>query len=258
MTRTPEAYFSILRWRKDPTRDEARNVAVILVNASENVGSLKATGLSHISPRLHEQGLLDDMLLSLEERIKREFSLDSLREMQASLRNSLYLTEPKATAVPDGNFDIVMRALYRAYVAPAGGGSRVLTKGKVLDGVVSTLRRHTNKVKRATYVNDYFFDVVINGGKKKQVLLEVLSFAPATKNWLPVEHDAGYFLRAIKELRGEGLAVIQPPGESSEKTAVESHARVSRWFEKEGVREVRPADLVDALELAPQLQLQVS
>lgn len=65
-SQTAQGYFSILRWRPDATRDEARNIAVLLVEARGHFSRLESAPLSRISPRLHEQGILDSALLGLQ------------------------------------------------------------------------------------------------------------------------------------------------------------------------------------------------
>ncbi len=253
MTTSPRAYFSILRWRKDPRRDEARNVAVILVNVESEAGLVKSAPLSSVSPRLHEQGILDELIVSLERRVTNEFSLTALQTLRSALNESVTLTEPKLAVLPNGDATATVEALYKAYVAPEGGGSKIPTKGRVLDKVVTTLRKYDEPVKRGAYVKDYIFDVVLESSHRKVKVLEVLSFATAAKNWVPVEHDAGYFLRAIDQIGKPGMAVVLPPSDVSDSSAVESHKRVMRWFKKEKIDIVSPDTLVTELELDRQI-----
>ncbi len=237
------AYYSILRWRGDATRDEARNVAVMLVEAEGLFGGLKAAPLSSISPRLREQGLLDAMLVNLQRHFEGDArpNLAFLREMHAGLQRSLYLTEPQSVAVPDP--DAVLTALYRAYVAPRGGGSRAITKGTVLDRVVNTLRSQGYHVRRGEYVDDFMFDVVIETERERLAVGGVLSFASTIKNWTPVEYDAGHFLYALDRLGTAGFSVIQPPSEISPQAALASFERVRRWLDGAGVPVVEPIEL---------------
>jgi len=224
-----QGFFSVLRWCTDPTRDEARNVAVVLVGENGAFGGVRAAPLSSVSSRLQDQGILDSAIAGLEQQFSapRKPSLGFLDEMHASLHHSLYFTEPKATAV--GHVDLVLHALYRAYVQPRGGGGQALTKGRLLDQVVGKLRRRGFEVRRGTYVKDYLFDAVVeNNGDSSAI--EVLSFATGARNWTAVEHDAGHFLHAVGMAGLRGVAVVQPPGPESVVTARESWARVTRWF----------------------------
>lgn len=242
-TITQKGHFSLLRWRSDATRDEARNVAVILVEAEGQFGGVKAAPLSAISPRLQEQGLLDAIIQGLEKQLSGEhkLTLSDLQKMSESLQRSLYITQPQIVAVSD--IDTTLSALYKAYVAPRGH-YQPLTKGKVLDHVVGALRKRGINVRRGEYIDDFIFDVVIKKAKSpKPVVAEVLSFAPPNKTWLTAEKDAGYFLLALERLDATGFAVIQPPSQVSFSSARISYKRVSRWFESGNVQIVNPSEL---------------
>lgn len=237
-----QGYFSLLRWRLDSTRDEARNVAVLLVDREGTFAGVKAAPISSISPRLHEQGILDSVIFELEAQFSAEDKprLKLLEELHNSMQHSLYLTEPRPTAVTD--VDAVLSALYRAYVAPRSGGSRVLTKGRLLDGVVNEIRRRGFNVHRGTYVRDFLFDAIVEG-RGRRAVLEVLSFATAAQNWAPVEHDAGHFLYALDQVDAAGVAVIKPPSEISHQNASKAYERVGRWLRKANVKRVTPENL---------------
>jgi hypothetical protein len=136
-----QAFFSVLRWRSDPTRDEARNVAVVVVDQNGTLGGVRAAPVSSVTKRLHDQGLVDAMLLALEKRFEgtEKPRLTDLEEMRRELQRSLYLTEPRPVAVSD--IDLTLEALYRAYAAPRAVGSKIATKGRVLDRTVASLRK---------------------------------------------------------------------------------------------------------------------
>jgi len=241
---TRKGFYSVLRWRSDVTRDEARNVAVLLVGAEGRFGGIRSAPISSISPRLHEQGLLDEMLVGLERQFQGEGgpTLETLQRMHDSLYRSLYLTEPKPVAVPD--VGAVLEALYRAYAAPRPAGRQV-TKAVVLDRVVTTLRKKGFEVHRGTYIEDFIFDAVVESRRKRKSAVEVLSFAARLKNWSPVEHDAGHFLYALEQLNIRGVAVIQPPSEPTHNGASTSLGRVRRWLGKAKVPTFAPNDLAE-------------
>jgi hypothetical protein len=250
VAQTPQqGYFSLLRWRHDATRDEARNVAVMLVEEKGGFSAFQAAALSRISPSLHEQGLLDAALNGLREQFEAGFTLERLTALEQSLHRSLYITTPKRVAVPD--VEQAVGALYRAYVAPRGGGGRRLTKGAVLDRVVDACRKQGFKVRRGAYLDDYIFDAIIQRGRTQQVL-EVLSFAAVRKDWSPIERDAGHFLFALQQLKVSGLAVIAPPTEASLRQARKPYERVRRWLDRFDVPIHTPEDIIK-----PQTQLDV-
>jgi hypothetical protein len=233
--RSSRGYYSLLRWRNDSARDEARNVGVIVVDEHGVVSGFRPAPISSISSRLHEQGILDAALQGLSDQVNgpAPFTLERLTALQEQLRSSLYLTPPKSVALHDEPGE-ALTALYRALVAPRGGGSSRQTKSVVLDKVVNTLRRQGFEVKRGSYVGDFIFDAVVTEQDKTGVL-EVLSFAAPRKDWAPVERDAGHFLFALDELKLHGLAVIAPPRESGESLAAEHFHKVERWFDRHNV-----------------------
>ncbi|MDP9222907.1 MAG: hypothetical protein M3P18_03460 [Actinomycetota bacterium] len=236
-----EGFFSLVRWRLDATRDEARNVAVILVEPDGAYGAIRAAPLSTVSSRLKDQGILDAALVGLEQRIASgDLGLAELTQLHRDFQRSIVITEPRRVAVPDQ--DAALAALYRAYLAPRARGGRAPTKGAVLDRVVETLRRRGVEARRGAYIDDFIFDVVIETSSAPTVL-EVLSFAADRKDWTPVERDAGHFLYALSRLSIAGRAVIEPPVNGNGATS--SYERVRRWLAREHVPDIRADELID-------------
>lgn len=234
-------YYSVLRWRLDATRDEARNVAVLLVDERGRFGGIRHVAVSSISPRLREQGIVDDVLLGLEEQVSAGMRLRDLKNLHETLQGSIVITEPEPVAV--GELDDTLDALYRALVAPRPGGGRVPTKGILIDRVIGALRMHGVKAQRGVYIDDFIFDVVVQNGGTRSVL-EVLSFAAPRKDWTPIERDAAHFLYALSHVDAEGRAVVQPPADLA--PAASSFKRVLRWFDDEGVPTLSPEELTDS------------
>jgi hypothetical protein len=237
-----QGYYSIVRWRRDATRDEARNVAVILVSADGQMGGIRAAPISTISSRLSDQGWLDAILNGVAQRFAAGdmLTLDDLTQLSTSLQQSLYLTPPAPTAVSD--VDTVLSALYKALVAPRGGGSSILTKSRVLDRVVNRLRRQGYRVARGKYVDDFLFDAIVESSEHLR-MIEVLSFASTAKNWVSVEKDAGHFLYALEHVHGQGIAVVQPPTDATKDSAADTYERVLNWFRRDDVPTVHPDEL---------------
>jgi hypothetical protein len=203
----------------------------MLVEPETGFRALRSAPVSAVSPRLHDQGLLDEMIVQLEGNLQSSErpGVDLLEDLHRSLTHSLVVSEPKPVAITDAEEDL--QALYRAYLATRGGGSRALTKGVVLDRVVNAMRDSGSQVKRGAYIGDFIFDVVVEDRGKPKSVIEVLSFATPRKDWTPVEHDAGHFLYAANELHIEPSAVIQPPENGGADPAHESYDRVLRWLE---------------------------
>lgn len=239
-----EGYFSILKWRRDATRNEARNIAVILVEPDGRFGGIKSAPLSGISKSLHEQGILDSLIVGMEERFRMENkpNLEELKRMHNSLQRSLCFTDPRPVIVHD--VDAVLNALYKAYAAPTPARSSAMTRYRILDNVVTKLRRHGHKVRRGEYVKDFIFDAVIEGEKRhQQVVAEVLSFGTAIKDWTPTEKAAGHFLYALEKLNVSGFGIFQPPVTTSHKNASLSYKRILGWFAEEEIPTIRPDEL---------------
>lgn len=236
-------FYSLLRWRSDATRDEPRNVAVLLIDEATDFGELRAAPISALSPRLHEQGLLDAMLAGLNDRMRqappaREF----LVRLHDALEENLVATEPRPVAVADPH--AVLDDLYRAFLARRGGGGRPMTQGVVLDRVVNAYRKQGRDVHRGRYVGDFIFHAVLDPDSAPQPI-EVLSFGAARKDWTPVERDAGHFLFAVEQLQLRGRAVIQPPSDEGDELASATHMRVRRWLDSREVPIQHPDELLD-------------
>ncbi len=233
---TRRGYFSLLRWMSDPTRGEGRNVGLLLVEPETGFRAMRSAPISTLSSRLHDQGLLDSMLVELERKLDAEPrpSAEFLEDLHESLSRSLVVTQPKPVAVTDG--DEALKALYRAYLAVRGGGSRAVTKGVLLDRVVAKLRSQGAVVARGSYIDDFIFDAVVEKHGAEPTVIEVLSFGTARKDWTPVEKDAGHFLYGLNELGlSDAAAFVQPPTREDE-AASRSFGRVSGWLKKSDVR----------------------
>jgi hypothetical protein len=236
-------YFSVVRWCSDATRDEARNIAVVLVDAEGQFGDVKAAPPSSLSQDARQQGFLDAVVQGLAVQFQKDEKPDlkRLREMSSGLARSLYLTDPKPTAVPDP--DLTLQALYKSYVAPLPT-PRAITKGIVTDRVVYALRRRGFHVRRGEYFGEFFFDALIET-QGTVVAMDILSFASSKKDWLPSERDAGHFLYGLEKLGLPGRAVIQPPAGGSEAAAEVTFTRVREWFDEAQVPVLNPDDVID-------------
>jgi hypothetical protein len=239
-----QGFFSLLRWRADVTRDEARNLAIILQSEDGGLLRMVHAPVSSVSPRLHEQGLIDELLAGLEDRLGSQTGEPFLWHLHKSLSGPIVLTEPQPVAIREEEETI--RALYRAYVAPRRAPSRAPSQWVVLDRVVSTLRNQGHVVRRGEYVQDFIFHAVLGEGSES-LPLEVLSYGASRKDWTPVERDAGHYLFALQELRSPGLAIVYPPPEAeSAGPAHSSYERVCRWFESRDVPVRAPDELEGA------------
>lgn len=254
---TQQGFFSLLRWRADPTRDEARNVAILLVVPNAQVGVVRAAPLNSISPRLHDQGIVDDLLAGLEQTFSGLTSptVDLLSELHERFQRSLVVTKPKPVAVADIDADVA--ALYRAYLAQrGGGGSRARTKGMVRDRVTKALRDRGIAAKLGQYVDGFLFDIVVQNGHTQPTVLEILSFAGERKDWTPVEYDAGHFLYGCQQLGIEARAVVVPP--SADNGGTLSYERVRRWLSQEDVGILTEDELLETPQQALELEQHTS
>lgn len=236
-------YSSLLRWRADPLRDEAKNVAVILVDAEGEFGKIKWVPIYKISSKLHDQGILDSIVEGLRQKVDapNRMTLSELQSIQQSLNDSLILTVPEPVLVRDPEKTI--DALFKAYLWTPSGGSSKADKGYILERLIKTYRDHGVTVARGHYVGDYIFDAVIQGTKQPRYVADVLTFMKPKKKWEQEEYEAGHFLYAKNQLKVEGFAVVQPPDDSALDQTRKAYLRVSRWFRAEGVKVLRPDQL---------------
>ncbi|MCH8877577.1 MAG: DUF3037 domain-containing protein [Chloroflexi bacterium] len=239
-----QGYFSILRWRRNPTRDEAKNIGVVLVDPEGGFAGIRKVPQSALPKNLREQGMLGDLLEGFEQRFESESppDLKQLQELNASLVNALVLTEPRVVLVRDK--DETLDALYKAYVQSATGySSPVITKGALRRHLTQSLSRRGYEVSQRHQIGGFVFDTVIADPRsEKLTVAEVLSFANSKQAWIPEVHDAGHFLFALQHVDNPSLAVVEPPTKISLDVAIDAHRRVMTWFEKEHVEVVGRED----------------
>lgn len=236
-----QGYFSLIRWRSTPHRQEARNIAVMLVDAEGQFGGIRTAPPSAMSRSLKAQGIVDALLMNLRDQFAsaEKPDLARLQKLHATLRHSLAVTEPQVTAVMD--LDSTLGALYHAYVQPTSSGPRHVTKAVILDRVVERLRGQGLTVRRSSYLSDHIFDAIADGVRPS--VFEILSFASPLKDWTPIEKDAGHFLYAMRQVDADPRAVIQPPPDEATDEARVSFDRIRRWLDQEKVPVLAPADL---------------
>lgn len=237
------AHFSLLTWLPDPARGERKNLAVLLTT-DDGRGDMRAVSPSAVGERLRDQGILPHLLSGLQAQFKSEVkpSADDLRRMRNVLVHSVQLTEPQPTAVIE-SVEATLKALFTAYVAPrGGGGSQAVTKGALQTRTVKALQKRGLAVAVNRYIGDFLFDVVVERAEKPLVV-EVISFANARKDWSETEHEVGHFLYGLAHSRASGAAIINPPTEVSNAVADRAHGRVVRWLKEEHVRIFEPTVL---------------
>lgn len=238
-------YFSILRWRRNPTRDEAKNIGVVLVEPEGEFGGIRKAPPSGLPQRLKEQGMIGDLLKGFAEQFESEHppNLDELNELRAKFVNALVFTEPRTVLVKDK--EKTLDALYKAYVqSTAGYAAAVMTKGVLQGNLARTLSGRGYEVKVSEYINDFIFDLVFRDPSKEiPIVTEVLSFANSKQKWTAEEHDAGHFLYALHFVDNPPLAMVEPPTEISLDVAITSYERVMDWFGNEDIEVLKTEDL---------------
>lgn len=240
-----QGYFSILRFRRDATRDEARNLGVILVDDEGEFGGIRAVSAGSLGPALQRQGILDSLVHGLQDRFQDPDAKPDLRmlmELSNRFGESIVITQPQRVAVSE-NPDEALQALYRTYVQPAGGGSGGLSKSQLARKMVAALEIRGWTTERRYRLNGFVFDIVATSESEKRLALEVLSFATRNKDPLPTEHDAAHFLFAAQQTSVSSLAIVAPPNEVTTIPMAESHDRVMKWIREAEVTAIRPEDL---------------
>src|SRR5260370_33092720 len=102
VTVTERGFYSVVRWRSDATRDEARNVAVVLVDAEGQFGGIRMAPPSAWSSDARQQGFLDAMLHGLERQFEGPCRPDRGRvhALIESLAHTWYTPTPSPTPGP--------------------------------------------------------------------------------------------------------------------------------------------------------------
>jgi hypothetical protein len=240
-------FYSVLRYRPDATRDEPRNLAVLLVDESVATGIIQAAPVSQVSARLHEQGLVDAILVGLARRLANgdlRSEADLVRLSRAA-GQSFEVTRPEPTVIIDDTQKTV-RVLYRALVAPRRARRDSLQKGAILDRVISLCRANGADVSRGLYVGDFLFDAVVAVKDQSPTAIGVLSFHSVKSDVGSIERDAGHYLFGLRHVEANPVCVLEPPGKESSDSVWKSHSRVANWLKDEEVTTI-PAGGIEEL-----------
>lgn len=240
---TSEGFYSIIRYTPDPVRDEAKNVALMLIDEQRDVARLRVAPLSQLTPRLNEHGLLDKLLVHFGARLQAG-ELRDQRQVAALSRvigPTLSLTAPVRAAIGD-DVDATLKSLYTAFVAPRRGRDSSISHGQLLDRLVKACRKAGAAVEPGAYVEDILFDAIVSW-RKRRTPVQVLSFETTTQNPHGIEQAAGHFLFALNRIHADGLCVMQPPVLKSTDPVKASYRRVRNWMQDGGVETVGPEDL---------------
>lgn len=231
---TKKGYFSVVRWVKDPVRDEAKNVGLLFVDPETRRGQLKLGQLPSI--KNSNAIFLRNLLTSFESRFESQEDLtpEYLEELHAKLRNSVQVTRPRQTIIYP-TLEETVQTLFNTLVGkPKRTVTRRKTRSWLASQVEETVKSIGVRVSRNTYIADFHFDYALQSTEDKALPVELLSFAVANADWNNAEKDAQAFIFASKRVALPSLAVIQPP-ENGDDKAIASHLRVERWLRDEGV-----------------------
>jgi hypothetical protein len=234
---TESGRFSLVRFVSDLGRDEAKNVGVILF-AEDGYRGMRAIRPSAFSPKLREQGILDQILSSMAERVAGLPSgIADLYRWKDLWSRSLQLSEPRSTAIV-GTPEDTLETLYRGLVATKPRRSGHLGKAEVLDKVVDSFRSRGARVRRSDYLQDYIFDAIVETESEMPRAVAALSFASGAREWTSVEKDAGHFLYASSHVDAGPVVVLQPPIDPGASAASAAYHRVRRWLDRESIQAV--------------------
>lgn len=233
------AYFSVLRWRRSTVRDEAKNVGVLAV--AKDASWARAMVAERALPEaIHKGGFAGSVLEGLRQEFAEQNTPERLFELHAGLVDSLVLTQPQTAIIEHPDQDV--RALFRAYVAPASGGPTRNSKSELLDRTVRDLSRQLRgtsyNARLRERVQDYQLEGAVFNGTPK-VGFAALTF-PGKIRTLQLEYEAVYFISAARALELPSvLGVVHPTADDSIE-ARESARRVLGWAS--GVVEVVDAE----------------
>ena len=236
-----EGFYSVVRYTPDPVRDEAKNVALMLVDETRNLGRIRVAPLSQVAARLEEHGLLDSLLVGLATRLES----GDLRQrrgvelLSATLGPTLSMSPPRGAAIA-ANLDETLKSLYQAYVAPRRARDAGTSRGEILDRLVRVCRKVGATIEPGSTIEDVLFDAVMRGGDRITPL-QILSFDTEAQSPRGIEHAAGYFLYGLDRVHTQGICVLQPPRHTSSSPIKVSFERISRWMSDAGVETVEAA-----------------
>ena len=240
---TKKGYFSVVRWVKDPVRDEAKNVGLLFVDPDSGRGQIKLGTLPSI--KNSNAIFLRNLLTSFESRFesREDLTPEYLEELHTKLRNSVQVTKPQQTLIYP-TLDETVLTLFDTFV---GRPKRTTTKKKTRSWIASQIEEAVKsigvRVSRNKYIADFHFDYALQSTEDKALPVELLSFAIVNADWNNTEKDAQAFIFASRRVAIPSLAVIQPP-ENGDDKAIASHLRVERWLKDEGVNTFNTAQLL--------------
>ena len=237
-----EGFFSILRYSANPSRGEARNVALVLVDQHSDEARVKAAPLSYVAPRLAEHGLLDALIVRLADRIDSGElrSREALSNLSSQLGPTLTLTQPRATAIVQ-SVDATLQSLFRAYVSATRARRGRVSRGDVLNRVVQICRSAGTTIQPGAYLRDVMFDAVLRAPTTEAVV-QALSFDTDATDPRVSELAAGYFLHGLARVGGTGILCGAAPTPTASSSAGTSYDRVSRWMADAGASFVEEQD----------------
>lgn len=250
-------FFSVLQYRSDPSRDEARNLALLLVDEPGGYAAVKAAPIGAVCLRLRDQGIVDSLLVGLARSLTQDSrnGFERLTSLHSSLQDALSLSEPRTTAII-GDPSATLDALYKALVAPRSGRGPGLPKSRLLDQIVQSFRTIGAPVRRGAYLGDFLFDAVVQPTDRPPLPIHALSFDQPNRDWSGTEREVGHFLFAVDRLRTAGVCVLQGPTQRTNTSANCSLERITRWMDESGVRRIVPEEVRGlAGSFAPEEQL---
>jgi hypothetical protein len=238
-----DAFYTVLRYSPDPARDEARNIGILVVGDSRHAW-FKTAPLSRVTPKLHEQGLLDAILARFESRVNEgEFrNPNQVSDLAAILRGPIQLTSPAPMAVA-GSFQTSADALFHSLVAIRQRRGPGLGKGELLDRVVDVFRSKGAAVARGSYIGDFIFDAVVQDPGSVPTAVGVASFDTEAEDWAGTERQVGHYLFAVTRVQPRQAFVVQAPTSISTDAARLTHGRVTKWLHEAGVPTIPCADI---------------
>jgi hypothetical protein len=247
---TARTFFSVMRYRSDPIRDEYRNVAILLADEAGKLRALRAIRPGNISRSVEEHGVLATLIESIERGISSGAGLE-LRRLADSYSHSVVFSDPQP-ALTRGDFDSLLDSLFRTLVAPkpirhAAG----YTKGHLIDRLSRWVKGRGASFEIGTYFGGYAVDAVLRTPPEEPVALQITSFATRQLNARTVEQEIGHFLYAASHMAGRCVGVVQPPAPGALVETQQLQQRVMSWFDEAGVEALTPTEFKDRMDVTP-------
>ncbi len=237
---TVRGFYSLIRYRPDPVREEFKNVGILLLGEDGSYRGLRTLRPGTISRTVEEQGLLAAVVAAVEHRLgQTRDGLADLRQLAESYSHSILVTDPRP-AMSTLGWAALLETLYGALVAPKTRPPVGFTKGHVLDRLHKWFVAKGSSFEIGGQLEGYSFDAILRTSTDMTYAMQVNSFAARQIDSRRLELEVGHFLYVAPRVRANCIGLIQPAAANATAEIRNLQDRVSSWFNDAGVPVLSP------------------